>query len=180
MITATFTFPKGEFDDAFDALNAEMAQLAAQTTKIARKSFDIGQRRAGHDRVAQRLEEAVAVVVVQERAGSCPVAQARARVSGVSRAPAISSCHPRRRCRRPAHGCRRRPSSATARASRNSTLRPPRPLPAARDRGLAAARAARRAPGTAGRAAPPAARCRPAPCPRRAPRPPGVAQDVAA
>jgi hypothetical protein len=41
MITATFTFPKGEFDDAFDALNAEMAQLAAQTTKIARKSLTL-------------------------------------------------------------------------------------------------------------------------------------------
>ena len=28
MITTTFTFAKGAFDDAFDALDAEIAQLA--------------------------------------------------------------------------------------------------------------------------------------------------------
>ena len=63
-----------------------------QTINNARKSLTLVKRRPRHHQVAERREEAVGVVAVEELAApSCPCAAARASVSGVTMAPALSS-----------------------------------------------------------------------------------------
>ena len=83
---------------------------------MARKSLTLVQRRAGDDRVAERLEEAVAVVVVEaSRADRCRARQrARQRVGrddGAGDCPRRRRC---RRCRRRSRGCPAAPLSAIA------------------------------------------------------------------
>ena len=87
------------------------------------KVVDVGERRAGDELIAQGLEEAVPVIVGEAGPRLDPRAIARARVSGVTMAPAALSA-PSIPSVSPASaqtpGC----PPATARASRNSTLRP--------------------------------------------------------
>src|SRR6478672_10240286 len=87
---------------------------------------DVGAGRAGDKAVVQHREEAVAVIVVQHRCGSRPLARARASVSGVKTAPAISSAPSTPSVSADRPQMPDAPSAAIASASRYSTLRPPR------------------------------------------------------
>ena len=105
-----------------------MRPLPALGDQDSAEIIDVGQGRAGDDRVAERREEAVAVVVGERSRGLDPRAAARASVSGTT----IARHCPRAvdpvgiAGDRPTPGS---PWSATASASRNSALRPPRPPP---------------------------------------------------
>ena len=123
---------------------------------------DVGQRRPGDDRVAERLEEAVAVVGVQARARRrCP-APRRARACRARRcAPAISSA-PSTPSVSPASACT--PAQAVERDGQRQQeldVAAAAAVAAHGDGGLAAGQQHAGRARTAGRARRPGARCRP-------------------
>ena len=120
--------------------NPPQVGRAASEDQQRAEVVDVGEGRPGHDQVAERLEEVVGVVAVEQVAArSGPAARARASVSGVTMAPALSSM-PSMPSVSAASTCTPgSPCSAIAQPSRNSVARPPRPpLPAHGHRGLAA------------------------------------------
>ena len=156
--------------------------LNAQAISIARKSLTLVQRRPGDDRVAERLEEAVARRCRRgARAGCRPSAQARASVSGVEHARRRSPPAPSTPSVSPAIAWTPAQAVAARRAQRQQEfdVAAAAALAAHGDRRLAAGQQHARRARTAGRARRPGARCRPCTLPTsRASPSMAVAEDV--